>query len=160
VTILGAGFAPAGFSPAGYGVPSQATAPNNALLPSTVTSLPQTGRYIDPVAKSYTFTADGRLQGAPTVQQLVTLAFETTQGSSAIQALGSTFRNVKEQGSNFVQQLTAIANNTLAALIKAKLVALVNVVVLQPPSNPDGVIVRVFYKDLTTGTVSPYDIGP
>lgn len=158
--ISGAGLQPAGSSPAGTGLYSTAAVPNNSILPDVITSLPQTGRFINFQTKDYGFTSDGRLQGGATVPQLVLLALGTMQGSSVIPNLGQTFFQVQEQGPNFVQQMTAKVNTAIADLIKRKLVALRSVTVQQPPSNPDAAAVLIQWTDLTTGKTFTNTIGP
>jgi hypothetical protein len=148
----GAGFAPAGTSGAGYGVPDKATVPNNALLPDVRTGLPQTGRNIDPVTKSYTYTADGRIQGVGTVRQLVQLALITIRGSAVIADLGQEFGQIQEKGPNYIQQVTAAANRALASLVRAKMVQVVSVVVRDLVSNPDAGTCELKWRDLTTNT--------
>jgi len=157
---IGAGGCPAGSSSAGYGVPDKANVPNNAILPLPINGLPQTGRAIDPTTKSYTFTADGRIVGAPTVQQLVQLALTTVQGSSCIPPLGQTLSLIREKGTNYAQQVTAAITNALANLVKNKLVQIVSITVQQYPSSPDAGIAILQWIDLTTGIQSPYIVGP
>lgn len=146
----GAGFCPAGCSPAGYGTPDVIGPPNTVILPDPVTGLPQTGRFIDPVTKDYVMTADGRLQGMPTVRQLVQLVVQTTFGSSAMPSLGIDFSSVREKGDGFLQRVTAVLTNAMAPIVSQGLVRVDNVTVLNT-TNPDGVNAYMNWTDLTTG---------
>ena len=159
---IGAGACPAGSSPAGYGVPDKAFAPNNAILPGVRTGLPQSGRAIDPKTKSYYFASDGsgRLQGMATVPQLVQLALSTIKGSSAVAALGQTFSEVKEKGSDYAAQIDKRVRLAFADLIKRNLAQVQSVTVNQPPSNPDAGLAIVKWVDLTTGLVNTDNVGP
>ena len=158
---IGAGACPAGTSAAGYGVPDKAFTPNNAVLPDVRTGLPQTGRAIDPVKKSYFFAADGsgRLQGQATVPQLVALALTTIRGSDAI-PLGQTFSQIQEKGANYAQRVTAAVQLAFADLVKQNLAQVVSVSVQTPPSNPDAGLGLVKWIDLTSGVVNTNNIGP
>jgi hypothetical protein len=157
---IGAGACPAGSSAAGYGVPDSAAVPINAVLPDVRSGLPQTGRAIDPVSKSYTFTPDGRLRGVATVPQLVQLALTTIRGTSVVPTLGQTFMQIQEKGANFAQVVAAAVNLAFADLVKQKLVQVVSVDVQQPPNSPDAGIGIVKWVDLSSGIVNTNNIGP
>lgn len=148
---IGAGLTPAGSSSAGYGEPGSGALPNNAILPDTQTSFPQTGRYLNPATKDYEFTSDGRLYGMGTVEQLVQLALTTTLGSSCLATLGETFTLIQEKGSNYQQQVASAVGNSLADVVNRNLVQVISVTVQEPPSNPDAGFCRVVWTDLTTG---------
>ena len=139
---VGAGLCPAGFSPAGYGVVEVAVAPNLVPLPDPQTGLSQTGRFVDQATGDYTFTADGRVQGMPTVYQLVLLAVERADVSS-----------LTEKGPNYKQQVASILQDALSYLVTSKQVEIKRIVVLDrsPGQNPDATVAMVFWKDLTTG---------
>lgn len=157
---IGAGACPAGSAAAGYGVPDSAAVPNNATLPDVRSGLPQTGRAIDPITKSYYFTADGRLQGVATVPQLVQLALSTIRGSSVVPGLGQTFMQIQEKGANFAQVVTAAITTALADLTTRKLVQIVSVDVQQPPSNPDAGIAILKWIDTTSSKLNISNVGP
>lgn len=135
----GAGKAPAGSSLAGYGVIDSAPPPGIVPLPDTRSGLPQTGRLINQQTGDYVFTADGRLEGMPTVNQLVLIAIRNNIDLSTLQ----------EKGPNFANTLTSLVQNALSALITAKLVLLSSVTVLQP--NPDAGVAIANWLDLTNG---------
>jgi hypothetical protein len=141
---VGAGFTPAGFSPAGYGTIDVAPAPALVPLPDYRTGLSDSGRYINQKTGDYAWTADGRLQGMPTVNQLVLLAIRNNVDLSTLQV----------KGPNFNATLTAIVQDALSDLITRKLVLLVSVVIA--PSglgiNPDAGIAVASWLDLTTGS--------
>jgi|SRR5579859_1668256 len=156
----GAGNAPAGDCSAGYGVPDNATKPNNALLPDLRTGLPQTGRYIDPVTKSYKFTADGRLYGLGTAQQLVQLALTQVRGSSCVPQDGQTFATIREKTDDFKNRVARAVSDALASLVRQKIVRIENITVYETPAAPDAAIGWVGWRDLTTGTFNRSNIGP
>lgn len=139
---VGAGGCPAGTSQAGYGVVAGAPAPDETPLPDPSTGLSQTGRYIDQTTGDYTFTVDGRVQGMPTVYQLVLLAIENVKLSS-----------LTEKGPNYRQVVTAILQDALADLVASQQVEIRSIVVidLQPGQNPDATVAMLFWRDLTTG---------
>ena len=157
---VGAGSAPAGTSIAGYGTPDAAAVPNSATLPDTVTGLPRGGRYINPQTGSYQFTADGRLQGMASVNQLVLLATSTRLGSSAIPTLGQDYTSIQEQQGDFQRQVATRVAASLSNLVRLKLVELLGVTVQQAPGNPDGAVVFFQWRDLTTGKESNTQYGP
>lgn len=157
---IGAGGCPAGVAAAGYGVPDTANVPNNAILPDANTGLPQTGRFIDPATKSYQFTADGRLRGVPTVQQLVQLALTTVRGSACLSNLGQTFAQIQEKGTNFQKQVTASVTQALSDLVNNKQIAILSVSVQNTPGKPTASIGQVTWVDLTTGLQDTASIGP
>lgn len=139
---VGAGRCRASAVPAGYGAIDVAPAPVLVPVPDPQTGLPQTGRFVDQTTGDYTFTVDGRVQGMPTVYQLVLLAIERADVSS-----------LTEKGSNYKQQVATILQNALSALVVAKQVEIKRVVVIDrlPGTNPDATVAVVFWKDLTTG---------
>ena len=145
----GAGIQGAGIGPAGINTPDPVPAPGTALFPDPITGIGQSGRYIHPITKQYTFNADGRTQGYATVQQLVVLALRTVRGSSAIPTLGQSFTSVTEKGPNYQRQVATAVQQALGDLIKAKMIRLVSVSVDIPPSNQDGTIATVLWRDLT-----------
>lgn len=154
--MLGAGVAPAGTSPAGIGQPDTTPAQSNVLFPDPVTGLGQTGRYIHPVTRTYTFASDGRTQGYATAQQLVDIALRTVRGQCAIPNLGQTFTTIQEKGPFFNGQVAAAVNTALADLVRARIIQLVSVDVQNNPNNPDGTIGFVTWRDLT----APDAAGP
>lgn len=157
---IGAGGCPAGAAAAGYGVPDAANVPNNAILPRPIDGLPQTGRALDPTTKAYTFTADGRIVGMPTVQQLVQLAITTDRGSSCVPTLGQTLRLIKEKGSNYAQQVTAAITTAVADLVNNKMVQIVSIDVQQFAGNPNAAIATFKWIDVSTGQQNTTTIGP
>jgi hypothetical protein len=157
---IGAGGAPAGSSAAGYGVPDKATVPNNAPLPDMRTGLPQTGRFIDPVSKSYLFTTDGRVVGDGTVPQRVKLALTQVRGSSCVPTDGQTFASITEKQFDFKNRVAAAVSQALAELVKARLVRIVSIDVFEPLGSPDAGIGAVRWQDLTTGQFDRTTIGP
>jgi hypothetical protein len=157
---LGFGSFGAGSASAGYGVPDQATVPNNALLPDANTGLPQTGRYIDPVAKSYKFTPDGRLYGMSTAQQVVQLALSQVRGSSCVPTDGQTFGTITEKNFDFQNRVRAAIGTALAQAVRNKQIAILSVQVYDVPSVPDGAIGSVRWQDLTTQQFDTTTIGP
>ena len=144
---VGAGLYGAGTAPAGYGIPDQAPFSPTSPLIDPATGLSQTGRLIDQQTKDYVFTADGRLQGMPTVRQLVLLAITDIDLST-----------LTEKGPNFAATLTTLVQNALASLITRKLVLLKQVTVLQPSS--DSGIAVANWVDLTNGEPVETPIGP
>lgn len=149
---VGAGGCPAGASPAGYGVIDTAPAPNLTPLPDPTTGLSQGGRNIDPSTGDYTWSADGRLQGMPNVEQLVLLAIENAD-----------FSTLTEKGPSYVQQVKTIIENALAYVVVQKLVLITNIAVLSnlPNTNPDAAIALVYWIDLTTGeAATPTPVVP
>ena len=157
---IGAGLAPAGSAAAGYGVPDSAHVPNNAVLPLPINGLPQTGRAINPQTKSYTFTADGRIVGAPTVQQLVQLALITVRGSSCVATLGNTVSQIQEKGTSYAQLVTSAITDALADLIKDKQVQIASITVQDYPNKPDAATATLKWIDLSTGIQSITNVGP
>lgn len=147
---LGAGACPAGAVPAGYGQIDVAPAPVLVPLPDVRTGLPDGGRNISLSgtpgtlggAGDYTFTADGRLQGMPNVNQLVLLAVENVDLSS-----------ITEKGPQFANQVRALVQASMFYVVTAKLARIDSIVVLdrQPNQNPDGVVAILNWTDLTTG---------
>lgn len=141
---IGAGLFPAGFSPAGYGVIDAPPVPIVVPLPDYRTGLSDTGRYLSQTTSDYGFTADGRVQGMPTVNQLVLLAIRNNID----------FSSLPVKGPNFSATLTNIVQSALADLITRKLVLLVSVVVAPtgPGTNPDAGMAVASWVDLTTGS--------
>jgi hypothetical protein len=142
---FGAGLAPAGTSLAGYGTLDTAPAPNLVPLPDPVTGLPLTGRLISQPSKDYSFTADGRLQGMPTVRQLVLIAITDVD-----------FSAITEKGPNYTQQVSAQVQAALSVLIAQKQVRIVSIQVNDGAAiaggNPDSGVGIVNWQDLTSTT--------
>jgi hypothetical protein len=145
---LGAGHAPAGTCPAGYGVIDVAPAPNLTALPDPKTGLSQTGRYLNaPNAQTgkgmdYSFSADGRVQGMPTVYQMVLIAIENAN-----------FTQVQEKGPQWKTQLRTIVQNAVAYLVTSKQLQVKSIVVIDGMvgQNPDGAIAILNWFDVTMG---------
>jgi hypothetical protein len=155
----GAGLSPAGSSICGYGLYDAANIPNPQALPDYVTNLQQTGRFLNADTGDYAATPDGRLQGMSTAQQVVTLALTTVLNSSAVSGLGQTFTSIKEKGDSFQKQMSACIVSALSGAVKANLIQILKVTVLQPPSNPDAGIAHVRWIDITTGVEQTSQIG-
>ena len=94
----------------------------------------------------YVFTADGRLEGMTTVQQLVLLAI-----------LDIDFSTLTEKGPNFQNVLAALVSTALAPLVRQKLVRIKQVIVLEP--SQDAGLASVDWIDLTTGAPQQTPIG-
>lgn len=146
---IGAGFAPAGFSLAGIGVIDTAAAPNLIPLPDPKTGKSQTGRLLNaPVpgvkGMDYAFTADGRLEGMPTVRQMVLIAVEDLD-----------FSVIQTKGPNFRKQVESIVTAALAPLTTQKLLLVKSVVVIDGSQdlglNPAAAMCLINFFDLTTG---------
>lgn len=148
---IGAGACPAGTSFAGYGLPDLSAAPNHATLPDAKTGLPQTGRLLDPTSQSYKFTADGRVIGQSTGQQLVQLAVKTIVGSSVIANLGMDRSRLQEKGANFAQTVTSVVTDAFAPIVSQGLVTLNSVDVQDYPNIPDRSVVTIKWTDNSTG---------
>lgn len=151
---IGAGLCPAGIAPAGYGVPDTVGPPASIPLPDPKTGLAQTGRFLDPTTKDYAFTSDGRLQGMPTVRQLVQLAIKTTLGSSALIDLGIDMKRIRDKADGFDQKVTSVLTDAIAPLVRQGLVQIDSVEVFDEP-NPDAAIGILNWTDLTTGQPQP-----
>jgi hypothetical protein len=146
---IGAGFAPAGFSLAGYGVIDTAEAPALIPLPDPTTGQSQTGRLLSvPVpggkGMDYSFTPDGRLQGMPTVRQMVLIAVEDLD-----------FSSIQTKTPNYRSEVARIVAAALAPLTTQKLLLLKAVVILDsaqiPGMNVSASICEINWFDLTTG---------
>lgn len=145
---VGAGLAPAGTSLAGFGTVDQAPAPILVPLPDYRTGLPDTGRFINQQTGDYEFTADGRLQGMPTVYQLVLLAIERAD-----------FSTLQERGPNYVGVVQGIIQAALSYLVTSRQVSILRIDV--PPVAPDAVIAVLYWIDLTTGEAGqPVPVTP
>jgi hypothetical protein len=136
---IGAGLAPAGTSLAGFGVVDAAPIPNFLPLPDQRSGLSDSGRLINQTTGDYSFLPDGRLQGMPTVNQLVLLAILNNIDLSTL----------TEKGPNFAKTLTALVQTALADLIQRKFILLTSVVVTQP--TQDSGLAVANWLDLTTG---------
>jgi hypothetical protein len=136
---IGAGLFPAGVFPAGFGQPEQAPAPATAVLPDPKTGLSLTGRLINQQTGDYVFTADGRLEGMATVQQLVLLAIDNIDLST-----------VQQKGPNFQRALANRVQVALADLVTRGLVQILSVTVTSQ-GNPDAGIAILSWRDLTQG---------
>ena len=145
---VGAGLCPAGTSCAGYGVIDVAPAPNFTPLPDPKTGLAQTGRYLNAPntqtgkGMDYSFSPDGRVQGMPSVYQMVLIAIENAD-----------FTQVQEKGPNYKTQLRTIVQNAVAYLVTSKQLQVKSIVVLAntPGQNPDSAIAILNWFDVTTG---------
>jgi hypothetical protein len=136
---------PAGIAPAGYGTPPAAPIAQTVPYPDPLTGLAQSGYQIG--TGDYTFTADGRIVGAPTVKTLVEHAILTAYNSSAVVGFGLNAPNGVKAG-NYAQQVSACLTNALAALVTQGLIQIVKVTVTNM-SNPDGTVGMLAWKDLT-----------
>jgi hypothetical protein len=143
---IGAGLYPAGLGLAGYGTPAQAPFSLNAPLPDPTTGLSLTGRLINQKTGDYVMQADGRLQGMPTVEQLVLLAIENIDTS-----------DIQEKTPNLRAMLADRVEKSLAPLIRAKQVLIRQIVVVEP--NQDAVVALLDWVDLTTGAPVQTPIG-
>ncbi len=113
------------------------------MLPDWVTNQAQTGRFINytPAGPGdYAFTADGRAKGMGSAEQLVLLALTEAP-----------FSSVLDKGPNYERQISTIAANALAPLVKQQIIQFVAIQVTDAPSNQDGSICQITWKDLTTG---------
>lgn len=156
--MSGVGGGPAGAMSAGLGTITTSAAPGLAVLPDVVTSLPQSGRFIDPTTKDYRLASDGRYLGTATTNQMVLLALTTAFGSSVDPTLGQSFGDVKEKGPNFISQMTAKVNSALADLVKRKFIIINAVKCFEWASNPDLTILQVYWTDVATGTAQTNSI--
>jgi hypothetical protein len=143
---IGAGLFPAGSFPGGFGIPEAGPFSQFAPLPDPTTGLSQTGRFINQKTGDYVFTADGRLQGMPTVEQLVLLAITRIDLS-----------RITEKGPGFKKFFASLVQAALADLIGRKLVQIKSIDVLEP--NPDAGLAVLNWIDLTTGQPVPTTIG-
>jgi hypothetical protein len=143
---IGAGLYPAGLFPAGYGQPATAPFSPTAPLPDPMTGLSRTGRLVNQTTGDYVMQADGRLQGMPTVEQLVLLAILRIDTS-----------DLQEKTPNFRNVLSGRVENALASLIQAKQVQIRQLVVLSP--NQDAALALLDWVDLTTGAPVQTPIG-
>jgi hypothetical protein len=160
MAIVGAGLCPAGSSPAGSGVIPTAAVPNTTILPDTVTGLSRGGRYINPKTGAYSFTADGRVQGMATVNQLVFIRATTVRGSSVLPKLGQAITSTQEQQGDFQRRCATEVATMLQDLIQSKQVQLLGVTVQSAPGVSDGAAIFFRWKDLTTGLENTTKYGP
>lgn len=144
----GAGFAPAGFSPAGFGAPDAAPVTQTVPFPDPLTGKAQTGALINYQTGDYVMTADGRVAGMGSMQQLVLLALLNAQ----------IFKGLETKGPNFQRQVASRVTAALAYLLRQKWIAVASVTVSGGnPSSPDAAGVVVNWRDLTmaqSGTVA------
>lgn len=143
---IGAGAFPAGAYGAGFGVFETAPATPTSPLPDPSTGLSLTGRFINQQTKDYVMQADGRLQGMPTVAQLVLIAIQDIDLST-----------LTEKGPNFKGVLAGLVGTALAPLIAQKLVRIKQVTVLEP--TKDSGFAEVDWIDLTTMAIKQTAIG-
>lgn len=153
---IGGGFAPGGTTPGGFGIPDVAGPIQFVPLIDPSTGIRQSGRFIDPKTKDYRFLPDGRLQGMPTVMQMVQLAVLTTLGSSAQTTLGIDLTRVRDKNDSFAQAVTSTATDALAPIVKQGLIKINSIQVFGATPgelpNPDAGIGIVNFTDLTTNT--------
>jgi hypothetical protein len=143
---IGVGLFPAGLFPAGFGVPETAAPSPNSPLPDPSTGISHTGRFINQQTKDYVVQSDGRLQGMPTVAQLVLIAVQNID-----------FSPLREKGPHFAASLKALIAAALAPLVAAKQVRVRQIVVLEP--NQDAGLASVDWIDLTNGAPQQTVIG-
>ena len=136
--VLGAGRFPIGTTPVGLGLPTALPPTPPAVLPDPTTGLSQTGRLIDQQTGDYVFTADGRLEGMGTVDQLVLLAIDNIDLSTVV-----------EKGRNFTQMISARVQAALSDLVSRGLVQIVSVRVSEPTVDAGQAILS--WRDLTEG---------
>jgi hypothetical protein len=145
MSFVGAGFQKAGFSPAGIGSPSPAAVNQTVPLPDPLTGLGQTCRLINYQTGDYSFTADGRVQGMSSVQQLVLLALMDS----------NLFRGIEDKGNGFQRKLAAAVQNQLASFIRQGWVQLMSVDFANASAgSPDAAGVLVRWRDLTIPNLS------
>jgi len=142
----GIGSVPIGSIGIGYAPLTTLAATPSSPLPDPRTGLSQTGRLINPLTKDYVMQSDGRLQGMPTVNQLVLIA-----------VFNLDFSSLTEKGPNFANALRAIIQNGMAYLVTQKLVAIRQIVIQQP--NADAGLALMNWTDLTTGQNQQTPVG-
>jgi hypothetical protein len=137
----GAGMAGAGLSSAGYGLSGTGAANIVVPLPDPLTGKSLTGRLINfqNGGSDYVFTADGRVSGMPTVQQLVLLALMDP----------NVLQGIQDQGPNFQRQVAGRVQRALSPFIRKGWVALVGLQIVQPQNSPNAAAIFVQWKDLT-----------
>jgi hypothetical protein len=140
---LGAGFAPAGFAPAGFGSPDVAAANIPIPLPDPLTALSLTGRNLNFNAGTqqadYIFSADGRIAGMATMQQLVLLALFN----------GNIFTGLDRKLANYQRTIAGRVTTALSPYIKKGWLQLLSVDVVFPTGAPDATAATVTWRDLT-----------
>lgn len=146
IPSTGAGLFPAGLFPGGYGAPATVAATPASPLPDPSTGLSLTGRFINPQTNDFVMQADGRLQGMPTVAQLVLIAIKDIDLSP-----------LSEKGKNFKQALASLVSGALSQLVAQKLVRIKQVTVLEP--TKDSGFANVDWIDLTNGAPQQTPIG-
>jgi phage gp46-like protein len=142
---IGFGLCPCGEVPGGYGEP--------AFVSALVAPSPADARYIDPLARDYVLDVNGNLETMSSVAQQVYLALLTTQGSAAINTLGSALRNQATIGSNFQQLAQEQVASALSTLIKSGTVSLLSVSASLFP-NDAGLNLTVTWLDNTTSSIN------
>lgn len=146
MTVYGFGAQPMGASPYGVGTPAVSTDTNAGKTLTSASGTVYGGRYINPQTGLYEFDSNGRYVGTTDVKQLVVLAVKTARGSSAVQTLGFA-PPVGVIGNNFVAKMKEAVNQAFAQLVRAGLVAIVDIDVRK---NQRPVVTIVRWRDLTT----------
>ncbi len=112
-------------------------------------------RRIDPITRQHVLRPDGRAVGMPNLHQLVHLAVQTDETSSAIRDLGHRLGSIKVIGPNFKQQVLIILTQAVKHLIDAGLIEVLgfsSFVVGPVGGQPAGRALGIFaLRDLTTG---------
>jgi hypothetical protein len=145
------GFGSQGFgsTPYGIGSPVGSSARGGTILRDEKTGMPQGSRRLNPATRDYSIDSNGRALGANNVRALVELALATVRGSSAMVALGQTIGSIDRIGASFRYRIRdavagAVKHLTDRGLIEIQRTAVEDI-------SPGKVLVRVFWRDLTTG---------
>jgi hypothetical protein len=148
-SYIGAGFSSAGGTDAGYGAVDTAAIPSKDLLKDPFGNGSLEGRQIDPVKKDYVLGPNGTLMGMTRGQQAVELAFLTDLGSSAVAAVGNTFKDVKVISASFEIEMKAKIQQALSPAVNAGLIEIVSMEVKRLGDSKLYIITR--WRDLTNG---------
>ena len=135
----GCGFCPCGTAPAGWGTPDLGLVNVPSPLPDPLTKVPLTGRFIDYTTGDYEFSADGRIAGMSTVQQLVLLALLN----------GNIFAGIAVKLPNYQRTIANRVQTALNPIIQKGWLELVTVSVVDPDTSPDASGILVKWRDLT-----------
>jgi hypothetical protein len=97
----------------------------------------------------YVYNSDGRAEGMPDVQHLVTLIAMTVKGSAAAKELGNRFYEARYVTPNLQQEQEAHVAEAFKPLVDKELLRIDGVVV--EPRNGMPTVTHIRMTDLTTG---------
>jgi hypothetical protein len=153
----GAGLFPAGFGPFGGGTVSVEPGKGRVFLDAQ--GLQRSCRSINVETGDYEVSDEnGRLLGATTAQQMVTLAIRTTRGSAADQSLGQGVLDIRQFTDNWDARTI---EDVKRALQSAESQGVLSVVSVETERQGTGGFagIRVVWRDAETGNLEEQTFG-